>query len=386
MSETSILTVIERGFTPVSIDKNIFNTSRNYFETDGSLFLGESPGLLDTISTPHPQFTELYDKMVSMNWKHNEFDFKSCLPEFATAKKTDYARMIRTLAWQWEADSVASFNVAPITAPFVSSSELWKLLVEINKNEIVHGLTYSEIVKYSFVDPKAAMSSVLEEVEAHRRMETIANVLGHIKRVAGKLMTGEMRRDSPEARDAIMLYWVAMLLLERVQFMSSFAITFAFAEMDMFVPIGKAVQKICNDELNVHVQTDMKVLANELALPIGRASFARILPTVQKMYDETMSSEMNWTRTRLFEDGDDLPGCTCDMVLDWVQFSGHAFCEAVGIKNQFKVVKKNPLLFIENWIDLNKNQPAPQEEAVGNYLLGGFTPGDSSKVYSVEDL
>jgi ribonucleoside-diphosphate reductase beta chain len=382
---SSIPTLIERGFAPVNIDHGVFNTTRNYFETDGSLFLGESPGLLDTINTHHPQFTKLYDKMVSMNWKHNEFDFKPCLQEFATAKPSDYARMIRTLAWQWEADSVASFNVAPIVAPFISSSELWELVVEINKNEIVHGKTYSEIVKYSFVDPKAAMASVLEEVEAHRRMETVANVLAYVKKIAGKLMSGEMERSHPDARDAIMLYWVAMLLMERVQFMSSFGVTFAYAEMDSYVPIGKAVQKICNDELNVHVEADKDVLANELSLKIGRESFARILPTVQKMYNETMAAELNWTRYRLFEGGDSLPGCTCEMVENWVQFGGHAFCEAVGIKNEFKAVERNPLPFLENWIDINANQPAPQEESVGNYILGGFVPGEN-KVYDTDDL
>lgn len=369
------------------IDNSIFNTKKNYDVTASSLFLGQEPGLLDTINRTHPEIFALYKKMKSLDWDENEFPFDTCIAEFQTCDRNQYDIMIKTLAWQWEADSVAAHSIAPIVAPFVSSSDLWACWLQISTNEVLHAACYSEIVKGSFVDHKETFASVLGEVEAYKRLSHIASAMFYVKSIAAQLMDKRMSRDDPRARDAIMLFTVAMLLLERVQFMSSFAITFAFAEAGMFLPIGKAVQKICNDEFNVHVLLDKAILKNELNLKLGRESFERIKPQVYKMIEEVGASELNWTRQVLFADGRQLVGCNADMVCDWVQFGLTDVYDTLGLKNdKFKTIRKNPLEYMDDWIDINRNQASPQEEKTGNYLLGGFADTSSNKVYSVDDL
>lgn len=369
------------------IDSSIFNTEKDYEVNNGSLFLQQEPGLLDSINRHNPEIFALYKKMKSLDWDENEFPFDTCIAEFQTCDRNQFDIMIKTIAWQWEADSVAAHCIAPIVAPFVSSSDLWCAWLRVSDNELVHGLTYSEIVKGSFVDYKATFKAVLEETEAYRRMETIASAMASVKLVAAQLMDHRMSRDDPKARDAIMLFTVALLLLERVQFMSSFAITFAFAEAGMFLPIGKAVQKICNDEFNVHVLLDKAILKNELSLPIGRESFERIKPQVYKMIEEVGNSELRWTREVLFADGRQLVGCNAEMICDWVQFGLTDVYDTLGLQNdKFKIIRKNPLEYMEDWIDLNRNQASPQEEKTGNYLLGGFVNTSDGKVYSVDDL
>lgn len=369
------------------ISSTIFNTEKNYELTNGSLFLQQEPGLLDSINRANPEIFALYKKMKSLDWDENEFPFDSCIAEFQTCDRNQYDIMIKTLAWQWEADSVAAHSIAPIVAPFVSSSDLWAAWLRVSDNEVLHGLTYSEIVKGSFVDYKATFAAVLGEVEAYRRLSTIASVMAYTKTISAQLMDGRISRDDPRARDAIMLFTIAMFLLERVQFMSSFAITFSFAEAGMFLPIGKAVQKICNDEFNVHVQLDKAILRNELGLRVGRDSFDRIKPQVLKMIEEVGNSEIFWTMRSLFAGGRQLVGCNAEMVCDWVQFGLTDVYDTLGLKNEkFKIIRKNPLPFIEDWIDINKNQGSPQEEKGGNYLLGGFQDTSGDKVYDIDDM
>ena len=132
------------------LDENIFNTHHTYHPKTQSLFLQEKPGLVDSIHKYHPEIWRLYKKLKSLDWDENEFDFSSCMAEFKTCSKTHYEMMIKTIAWQWEADSIAAHNLIPIAAPFVSSSELWALWLEIGKNEMLHALTYCEIVKNIF--------------------------------------------------------------------------------------------------------------------------------------------------------------------------------------------------------------------------------------------
>lgn len=367
------------------VDPSVFNTTRDYFQNETSVFLGQPVGLLDTVNQFNPEFTRLYELMCSLDWSHREFDFSKCMVEFQNAKPEDYARMIRTLAWQWEADSIAAFNLSPLLAPFVTSSEYWKLVTEIQRNEVVHALTYSEIVRTSFESPKKAMASVLAEVDAHRRMETVAKVFRNAQHTGALITLGEIDRNSTAARDAAMMLQSALLCMERGQFMPSFMVTFAYGESDQFVPVAEAVQKICNDELSVHVEAGKEVLRNELSTKEGRASFARIRPTVEVMIREVIDSERSWNQNRLFEGGSEMSGCNAKSVDDWILFAANDLYTCFDIQNPYKVVDKNPVGWMEKWIDINKNQGAIQEKKSGNYLMGGFVKG-SGKAFSLEGL
>lgn len=371
----------------VVLDPMIFNTQRNYTRGNGSLFLQDTPGLLDSINKSQPRIWELYKKLKQLDWDENEFNYWECQVEFETGKKDDIEMMIATLAWQWEADSVAANNIVPIMAPFVTSSELWAAYVQVGQNEIVHGLTYSEIVRNSFRDPDAAMRDVLDRMEAVRRLSTVGAAFGEAKRIGALVTLGQIDRNSDEARDACMLMVYAMLGLERIQFMPSFAITFAFGETGRFMPIAKAVQKICNEEYSVHVEIGKAVIINELGTEVGRASFERIKPRVAKMFAEIIENEIGWTRDYLFENNRrSLVGCTQDMVIDYVLFGGNDLYDFTGIPNPFKIVKENPIGYMADWIDVDKNQPSPQEEKTGNYLLGGFVNTAENKVYDLDGL
>jgi ribonucleoside-diphosphate reductase beta chain len=63
-----------------------------------------------------------------------------------------------------------------------------------------------------------------------------------------------------EAIKNLLKYYFAMLLLERIQFMASFAITFTIAKTGLFQAIGQAVKKIAQDELEVHVEFRKQVI------------------------------------------------------------------------------------------------------------------------------
>lgn len=365
----------------------IFNAERDYGVGNGSMFLQETPGLLDSINKSQPRIWELYKKLKSLDWDENEFNYGECRIEFETGKKADIEMMIATLAWQWEADSVAANHIVPIMAPFVTSSELWAAYVQIGQNEIVHGLTYSEIVNNSFADGKAAMEEILKRSEAFRRLGTIGKMFAEAKRVGALITLGQIDRNSDEARDAVMKMVFALFGLERMQFMPSFAITFAFGETGRFMPIAKAVQKICNEEFSIHVEVARAVIRHELSLEVGRASFNRIKDEVAKMFAEIVENEIGWTRSYLFQNGErSLTGCTMDMVVDYVLYGAHDVYTETGIENPFKVVSKNPIGYMADWIDIDKNQASPQEEKTGNYLLGGFTETAGDKVYSINDL
>jgi len=370
-----------------SLVNHIFNADKTDYENP-SIFLGQDKGLLDTINKKFPTVWKLYKSMKSLDWDENEFDYKKCEVEFATCPRNIYDMMIKTLAWQWEADSAAAQSIAPIIAMYSPATEVWVAWQRISDNESIHALTYSEIVRNSFVDPDKAMATVLEEKKALERLSTVAHIMGNAKIVGHKIGLGMIDKDSDEAYDAVFMFVAALLILERIQFMASFSITFAICDLGYFNPIGKAVQKIAQDELEVHVAMDKEVLRHEMSTARGAAAFERCRPLIQKTIDEVLFGEYGWT-DYMFSDGRELPGMNAQKVKDWVGFNALDVYSFFGLTPPAvpkTLPNQLPLKFMERWLNIGKMQPSPQEEDVAMYRLGIMQRDDEDANFDEFDL
>lgn len=363
------------------IDSKVFNTEKTDYERP-KLFLGQEPGLFDTVNKHYPEIWKKYKSMKSLDWDENEFDYSSCNVEFKTCSKSVYDMMIKTLAWQWEADSVASKSIAPVMAPFVTSSELWAAMQRISDNEVLHAATYSEIVRNSFDDPSVILDEVLKVEQAMERMTKVSNVFSHAFKVSHEYALGQREADQ-DTYNAAFMVMVALLILERVQFMSSFAITFAICDTGMFGPIGKAVQKIAQDELEVHAEFDKAVLREEFKTERGKKAFEHCEQQIIDLLDEVIDSEFEWV-DYLFSEGRELVGLNSDVLKRWTLFCSKDVYQFFKIKGKHTLPKQNPLKFMENWLDISKTQPSPQEQDNAQYKVGIMRRDDADEEFDVD--
>ncbi len=370
------------------LPKNIFNTEKTDYIKAGrvSLFLGQEPGLFDTVNKAYPEIWELYKNMRSLDWDETEFGFEVCNAEFKTQPKGVADAMIRTLAWQWEADSVAARTILPIMAPFISAPELHAAWSRITENEVLHAATYSEIVRLSFDDPSVVLQEVLRVKEAMARMSAVAHAMEKAYVTSHKLALGildkDKKEDFEEAYDAAFMFTVALLVLERIQFMASFAVTFAIGETGVFMPIAKAVQKICQDEFEVHQNLDKAVLRNELALPVGKAAYVRCLPWLKKLLKEVTNLELWWSQDLLKDEP--LVGLTGKKLCDWVLFNSADVHTFLDVPMEDHVApKKIPLSYMSRWMDISKTQASPQEQQNGQYKVNVHKRDDEGKKFAM---
>jgi ribonucleoside-diphosphate reductase beta chain len=350
------------------IHSKILNVGKTDYNEKGSLFKGQDPGVFDTLHPKHPTINKLFKHCRGLDWDEVEFDFAPCNAEFKRYPKELTDRMINTLAWQWEADSVASKSIFAIMSNFITDSSLARLWGRINDNEMLHAATYSEIVRNSFDDPNSVLETVMSNVEAMQRLSVIGNVMRNSYTVSHKVALGIIDRNSDEAYDAAMLFTAALLMLERIQFMASFAITFAFGKAGMFSPIATAVQRICQDEYEVHVQTDKYVLKWEFGLQCGKEFKERHAGTLNNMLHEVVSSEWKWID---FMDIADSPlvGVTAKMLKDTVSYFAGDVANVLDVKADFTVPRSMPMPWFSKWIDISKTQKALQEERNGQYKV-----------------
>lgn len=373
--------------TPVSIDSGIFDVNRNYTPDSKSLFLLNKPGLLDSIHRPHPELFRLYKLLKSMDWDENEFQLMKCQNEFLSLPKNLTKPMIDTLAWQWEGDSCAAHSIVPVVAPYVSDDDLWLAYGRIGDNEGLHALAYSEIVKYGLAgDPAVRMREVLANIDSLKRLKTVANALAKVDAIGMDIKRGVISRDSDEAIDSALLFAITLLALERIQFMQSFAVTFALGELGAFMPIVETVQKIAMDEFTIHVEVGKYILKNERNVPRSIKSLQRIESTVHQILSDITKSEIVWNGTMFSGDDTGIAGTTPGMFEDWIYYGLTDVYNTIGYNNPHRAVTKNPLSYMDSWLNINNNQGSPQEKRGGNYLLGGFAKSDDNTTFDVNDL
>jgi ribonucleoside-diphosphate reductase beta chain len=366
------------------LNQTIFNLGKTDYQGNPSLFLGQEPGLFDTVNRRFPKIWENYKTMKSLDWDELEFDFKNCNLEFKSRPESLSRRMITTLGWQWEADSVAARTVLPLMAPFISAPELQAAWGRITDNEVLHAATYSEIVRFSFDNPSEVLNEVLKIKESHYRMKVISDVMADVYKVSHEYALG-LRKNDQDTYNHVYLFVVALLCLERIQFMGSFAITFAIGETGAFMPIVKAVQKIAQDEFEIHVDLSRLILANEHKTERGQLARKQTLQRVRAMVRECIDAEQAWIDYQDL-DRDPLVGLNGRLLRDWNLLSGGDVYDTLELlpDSDLVIPKKNPIGFMANWLDISKTQSSPQEQQKGDYKVNVIQRNDEKVTYEID--
>lgn len=358
---------------------NVFNYAKTDYEKP-LLFLGQKQGLFDTVNRHYPEIWKLYKAQKSLDWDENEFDYSSCNADFKSCSRSTWEMMIKTLAWQWEADSVASRAIAPVLAPFITSSELWAAWQRISDNEVVHAATYSEIVRNSFDDPGLIIEEILRVQEAHDRLGRVAKAFADGYEVSHKYAIGQLPNNQA-TYNAIFMTVIALFCMERIQFMASFAVTFAICDTGLFQPIGKAIQKIAQDELEIHAELDRAVLLNELRTERGQAAFVECRDEIQKLIGEVIDSELCWIEY-LFAEGRELVGMNAERLAAWTLYCAKDVYQTLGLASgKYDLPAANPLKFMEKWLNISKTQASPQEQDIAAYKVGVMRRTDENIVF-----
>lgn len=358
----------------------IFNGNKTDYEKT-PIILGQPRGLFDSITQQYPDQTNLYRVLRVQDWTEFEFAFSQCRNEFADPGLTVYARdMRKQLAYQWQTDSTAASTIAGITSCIMSSSEVFIGYQRISDNESIHALTYSEIVKQSFDEPLMALEEFKSDIDAMNRISIVGRVFEQAFISAHRWALFQAKphlyplteRECYEIYDHIFLYFIALLCMERCQFMSSFAVTFAICEMNIFQPIGDAVQRIAQDELEIHVPYGKYVIRDLLATDRGRECFKNNRHIIVELINDTMLSERNWVEVTEAEDR--YPG-----LVEFAHFGGTDVASFLGLEQEvnFPLVMENPLTYMNHRVNLGNTQPSPQEAPATAYAVNAVRRDDA---------
>lgn len=330
------------------------------------LFLGEAPALYDSINVTHPKFFELYKSQKATDWDEAEINLDQARIGMETCDPAVRDVMVKNLALQWEFDSVASRAIAPLFAPFITNSEFWAAILKNSEIEVLHALTYSEIVRQCIPDPNTIFEQIHHNEHIMGRMEPVAKAFNELRLAGAKYILNMITDD--EAYPIIIKALIALYGLERGQFVSSFSATFAVVDaVGDFQGIGTLVQKIMLDERFIHAEVDKKALEIEFATERGKKFLQEHIGEAKELLDSIRDAEYKWANY-LFSEGRKVVNLNEQLMVDYVDHEFAPIYETIGLEPP-RIVKKNPLKYMERWMDLNKVQNANQETDQANYFL-----------------
>lgn len=352
----------------------VFNVNNSGWKTKQyPLFMGEDMALYDSVNTNHQKLFDLYKQQVSQRWVETEFNHEQSRMDLLSCPKSIYDVMLLNLSFQWVLDSVASRAVAPLFAPFVTNSEFWAALMENSNMEVIHALSYSEIVRQCVPDPSEVFKISMQNDKTIQRAVKVVSVFDELQKAGAEYTLG-IRKNDQETYNIVFKGLVALYILERLQFMASFAATFAVVEQGYFQSIGKKVQKIMLDEIACHYALDAVALQIEMQTPRGKLAMQQCSQEIVEMIEEVVRQEESWSEY-LFSDGRSIVGLNPTLLNEWVHYNAQAVYDGLGLSEHVKFtrINSNPLKWMDNWIDIDKFQNAMQEADGNNYALNAVS-------------
>lgn len=339
------------------------------------LFGGEEPSLYDNVNQPYPKFFDLMEKLKQIDWSQDDIDLTDTHMDLIRMSKELRELMLFNLAYQWSLDSIAT-SIPTLLAPFVTNSEYGHVLARIGENEMLHSLTYSNIVRQCVPDPQEVFDMVFKHEEVLERSTTVSKVLSELKVKGAEYTLGLKTFD--ECKPYILNGLVAIYSLERISFMSSFACTFALAEQEYCVGAARLVQKILQDEM-IHYETQRYALGI-LSKDSGfRYLFEEDKETHLAIINGVVSQELSWNNY-LFKGNRSIVGLNEGILNDWVRYNAQEVCDNLNLTPSFRVTKSCPLPWFESdWMDLNNQQNANMESDATNYMVNAISRNVSGK-------
>ena len=250
-------------------------------------------------------------------------------------------------------------------------------IISISHN--CHANTYSEIVRNGMENPRTVIEELLEEQEAFRRLNLVNEMLGEMEKYSRHVAYhGLDNVDRREAHKNLIKFYFAMLCLERIQFMASFAITFTIAKAGWFQEIGQAVKKIAQDEFEVHCEFRKEMIRELIADEEGQELINELRPLFADIVNEVLASEIAWTKDFLFK-GRNLTGTNADIVVAWVKFCAADVVRFAGLDIDISDwPKHNPMPHLDEWLNPNLLQAAPQEQTISAYKTNAVSDNVSA--------
>ena len=357
-------------------------TTFNQHNTDvmaEPMFFGNPVNVARYDQQKHAIFEKLIEKQISFFWRPEEVDVSKDRMDFQGLSDAEKHIFISNLKYQTLLDSVQGRSPNIALLPIVSLPELETWIETWSFFETIHSRSYTHILRNLFTDPSNIFEDIVENEEIKRRAADISKYYDDLifatqlwqtqgegtHEVNGETHIINMR----ELKKKLYLCMNSVNALEAIRFYVSFACTFAFAERELMEGNSKIIRLIARDE-NLHLTSTQHVL-NLWAKGKDDPEMAEIAKECEQeardIFLNAVQQEKEWAAF-LFNNGS-MIGLNEEILCSYVEYIANQRMAAIGLGQPFDV-SSNPLPWMNNYLNSDNVQVAPQESEISSYLVG----------------
>ena len=332
---------------------SVFHTEKIDFTTQPAFF-GPRVNIARYDKQRYRIFESLTDKQLGFFWRPEEVDVTRDSKDFKSLTAHEQHIFTSNLKRQILLDSVQGRGPVETFMPLCSLPELENWLVTWAFSETIHSRSYTHIIRNVYPDPSKVFDEMLDIPEIVDCAKSISKYYDNLA-------------ENPTKKN-LWLALNAVNALEGIRFYTSFACSWAFAELKKMEGNAKIIKFIARDE-NIHMASTQQLIK---LLPKEDPAYAQIsidtADEVKQIFRDVIDQEKTWAQY-LFKDGS-MIGLNADLLGEYVEWLGNKRMYAIGLSNERG--GSDPLPWTQKWISGAEVQVAPQETEITSYIVGGI--------------
>jgi ribonucleoside-diphosphate reductase beta chain len=343
------------------------------------MFFGNPVNVARYDQQKHSIFEKLIEKQISFFWRPEEVDVSKDRVDFQKLSDSEKHIFISNLKYQTLLDSIQGRSPNIAFLPIISIPELETWVETWSFYETIHSRSYTHILRNLFSDPSSIFEDIVENEQIKKRAADISKYYDDlifytqlwqtqgegVHTINGETHNVTMR----QLKTKLYLCMNSVNALEAIRFYVSFACTFAFAERELMEGNSKIIRLISRDE-NLHLTSTQHIL-NLWAKGKDDPEMAEIAIECKdqaiEIFMDAVEQEKQWAEY-LFQHGS-MIGLNKDILCQYVEFIANHRMSAIGFGQPFDI-KSNPLPWMNNYLNSDNVQVAPQESEISSYLVG----------------
>jgi len=372
----------------------IFNLGETVNSKRTRLFLGEDScnRNIQTYHDPkYPWILEFAEEMRAIgNWSKNEIDLSKEKSNFDSLDEAGRHIYESGLKFAITLDSCA--GRAPLQLfnnGGISNNPEWELYITNHQNnELLHSESYTEMVRAIYNDVDVFIESIIDDEHIQKRASSILSAFDWATSVFDRMDANNTvlghpcyclnaskpfpEVDNRMVKEAIYKSAIILNMFEGIRFFATFVTAWSFSEQPDKLMAGSSnvFKMIARDEM-VHLdvfQKVIKMLRTEESEGFVQVA-ADLEDEVYEMYATGYKEEMEWVDF-LFSKGSPLIGMNAAILKEYMDYIFAVRLTNIGLdpKRIGIPLGKNPLPWVDNYLDSSHIKSAPQEIESVNYV------------------
>lgn len=333
-----------------------------------TMFLGRGVTVARYDKQKYPLLEKLTDKQLSFFWRPEEIDVSKDRIDFNKLEDHEKHIFIANLKYQILLDSVQGRAPNIAFLPIVSIPELETFIEVWSAFETIHSRSYTHIIRNIITDPSVVFDDIVETKEIVNRAESVTKYYDNLIHLVNLYSSGQ-EVDTQELKKALYLTLVSVNVLEGIRFYVSFACSFAFAERKIMTGNASLIKLIARDEA-LHLSATQFILNNIVKEDKDMERIAReYQQEAREIFKQAAEQEIAWA-DYLFQHGS-MMGLSKGILEEYIKHLTNVRMNALKLAPLYPETK-NPIPWMNNWLNTDNFQVAPQEQEITSYLVGAI--------------